>query len=187
MYSHSMALSTSDARRPLVTASALHAFARSGYHGTTVADVAREARISPAYVFKLFPSKERLFVAALDECFVQVVRALEAGADAATDQTPLGILDQMGEAYADLIANRDLLLIQVHAQSVADVPEIRESLRAGLATVTQFAKTRTGAADADVQRFIAYGQLCHLIVTAGVDDLTADWALLVANGIRHPS
>ena len=58
-------LSTAEMRVPVVTASAVTEFARGGYHGTTIADVARAARISPAYVFKLFPSKERLFVVAL--------------------------------------------------------------------------------------------------------------------------
>jgi AcrR family transcriptional regulator len=181
-----MVLSTSDARRPLVAAGALRAFARGGYHGTTIANVATEARISPAYVFKLFPSKERLFVAALDECFSRMLDTLRDGADASADQSATGILDAMGGAYAELISDRDLLMMQVHAQSVADVPEIRESLRAGLASVTRFAKTRSGADDVDVQRFIAYGQLCHLIVTTGLDSVSDEWASLLTAGIRHP-
>ena len=81
-----MALSTSEARRPLVTSSALREFARGGYHRTTIADVARAAKISPAYVFKLFPSKEQLFVAALDECFARILATLAEGADAAQSQ-----------------------------------------------------------------------------------------------------
>ena len=53
-------LSTAEERRPLVIAAAITAFARMGYRGTTVADVGAGARISSAYVFKLFPSKEQL-------------------------------------------------------------------------------------------------------------------------------
>lgn len=179
-------LSTAEQRRPVVTAAALSRFADGGYHGTTVADVAREAEISPAYVFKLFPGKESLFVAALEACFDEILDTLTRGADDATDQTPSGILYAMGGAYAELIGDRRLLMLQVHAQSVADVPEIGNALRSGLARITTFAQTRSGASDDDVQRFIAHGQLCHLIVTAQVDGRTERWAEILAHGVRHP-
>jgi AcrR family transcriptional regulator len=179
-------LSTSELRRPVVAVSAMLEFARGGFHGTTVADVAREARISPAYVFKLFPGKESLFVAALEMCFARIVEAISAGADASADQSPDGVIDAMGLAYAELISDRTLLMLQVHAQSVADIAEVRQALRAGLATVTRFAKARSGASDDAIQRFIAYGQLCHLIVTAGIDDIPDEWAKMLSHGIRHP-
>ncbi|MFB2557357.1 TetR/AcrR family transcriptional regulator [Herbiconiux liangxiaofengii] len=180
-------LSTADVRRGAVVDSALTEFARSGYLGTSVATIATGAGISPAYVFKLFPGKEPLFVAALDECFRQVVGALETGASSAdAGSRPEHVLDRMGDAYASLIADRRLLMLQVHAQSAADVPEIRAALRRGLERVTLFAKTRSGADDADVQRFIAFGQLCHLIVTTGLDSDSAPWASLIAHGFRHP-
>lgn len=178
-------LSTSEVRRPLVAAAAVRQFARGGYHGTTIAEVAREASISPAYVFKLFPSKERLFVVALEECFAQIVAALSVGADRAEDQKPESVLDAMGGAYAELIHDRSLLMLQVHAQSVADIQEIGDALRAGLKLVTSFAKSRSGGTDGEVQRFIAYGQLCHLIVTARIEEMPDDWALLLSRGIRH--
>lgn len=180
-------LSTAELRVPVVTASAVQEFARGGYHGTTIADVARAARISPAYVFKLFPSKERLFVAALEDCFRQIVESLSIGADESGSTDPDEILDAMGGAYAQLISDRSLLMLQVHAQSVADIPEIGHALRAGLASVVRLAKTRSGASDAAVQRFIAYGQLCHLIVTTGTDDVPDEWASIVSAGIRHPA
>jgi AcrR family transcriptional regulator len=186
MSERSSILSKAEVRRPAVAASAVREFARGGFHGTTIADVARGAKISPAYVFKLFPSKERLFVSALDECFVQIVAALAQGADGAEDQSPDAVLYAMGNAYAELIQDRALLLLQVHAQSVAEVPEVGDALRAGLARVTNFAKDRSGASDSAVQRFVAYGQLCHLIVTARIEDVPESWARLLSDGIRHP-
>lgn len=186
MAARSPILSTADIRRPLVAAAALAAFARSGYHGTTVANVAQEAKISPAYVFKLFPRKEQLFVAALDACFERIIEALSDGADAAASPSASDALEAMGDAYADLIRDRALLMLQVHAQSVAEIPEIGDALRAGLARVTEFVRQRSAGSDDDVQRFMAYGQLCHLIVTARVDDSDADWAKLLTRGMRHP-
>ncbi|WP_426519989.1 TetR/AcrR family transcriptional regulator [Diaminobutyricibacter sp. McL0618] len=179
-------LSTADARRDTVITSAIQVFATNGYLGTPIAAVAEHARISPAYVFKLFPGKETLFVAALDRCFELIEESLARGAEEAGAQTPSEILFAMGGAYADLIGDRSLLLLQVHAQSVAEIPEIGDSLRRGLARVTRFARDRSGAGDAAVQRFIAYGQLCHLIVTAGLEKIPEDWAQLLTDGIRHP-
>ncbi|WP_223693102.1 TetR/AcrR family transcriptional regulator [Leifsonia poae] len=179
-------LSTADERRETVIASAIEVFGRSGYLGTPISAVATHANISSAYVFKLFPGKETLFVAALERCFDLIEQALEAGAAAGAEPTPAGILDAMGGTYAELIADRSLLMMQVHAQSAADVPEIRASLRRGLARITRFAKTRSGASDDDVQRFMAIGQLCHLIVTTGIEAEASDWARILTAGIRHP-
>ena len=179
-------LSTAEQRRPVVTDAALRRFSQRGLHATTVADVAGEARISPAYAFKLFPRKETLFVAALELCFDRILEALSEGADAAASQTPEDVLDAMGDAYAHLIQDRTLLMLQVHAQSVAEVPEIGSALRAGLSRITTFAKDRSGASDEAVQRFLAYGQLCHLIVTAGLDEIPDEWAQILTRGIRHP-
>lgn len=186
MSERSSILSTAEVRRPIVAVSAMRAFARGGYHGTTVADIAREAKISPAYVFKLFPGKEQLFVVALEQCFTEILAAIQEGADASADQSPGAVLDAMGAAYAELIADRTLLILQVHAQSIADIPEVRAALRAGVKAVTTLAKSRSGASDKAVQDFIAYGQLCHLIVTAGIEDVPESWARLLSEGIRHP-
>lgn len=178
-------LSTSDARREAVVDAAIAEFATSGYHGTPISTVAAHAGISPAYVFKLFPSKVELFVAALDRCFELVEQSLATGARRAAAGNPDAILYEMGGAYAELIADKRLLMLQVHALSAADVPEIAAGMRRGLARVTEFAKSRSNAADEQVQRFIAFGQLCHLITTLGLDSQDDQWASLLSQGIRH--
>ena len=179
-------LSTFGQRRTAVIYSAIAVFAKSGYLGTPIAAVAKHAKISPAYVSKLFPSKEELFVAALEHAFQKIQGALAGSADRSADQTPNAILMAMGGAYAALIADRDLLMLQVHALSVADVPEIGKAFRKGLQRIATFVKTRSGAPDEAVQRFFAYGQLCHLITTVSLNDSTAAWARMLTTGIRHP-
>ena len=179
-------LSTAEARRKTVLDSAVLIFAQSGYLGTPIAAVAEQAQISTAYVFKLFPSKEALFVATLELCFHRIQAALQRGADVSPDQNPDGVLWAMGGAYAELISDRSLLMLQVHAQSASDQPEIAAALRKGLQEVVTFVQTRSGASDEAVQRFMAYGQLCHLTVTAGLLDDTAPWARMLTSGLRHP-
>ncbi len=178
--------STADARRAAVVRHAVSVFARSGYWATPITDVAQAAKISPAYVFRLFDSKLGLFVAALDHCFTRIIEALDAGVDRAPDGDPATVLAFMGDAYARLIADRDLLMLQVHALSAVDVPEIAEAMRQGAARVVTFAQQRSGAPDAAVQEFIAYGQLCHLIVAIGLDGRPEPWSRLLTANMSHP-
>ncbi|MEU2034413.1 TetR/AcrR family transcriptional regulator [Nocardia amamiensis] len=187
MTTRRVTLSTSDARREAVVDAAITKFAETGYHGTPINTVASAAGISPAYVFKLFPSKVELFVAALDRCYELVERSLATGAARVPGGDPEKVLHEMGGAYAELIADKSLLMLQVHAQSAADIPEIADAVRRGLQRVTDYAKTRSDATDDQVQRFMAYGQLCHLITTLGLDDNEGNWASILTAGIRHPN
>lgn len=168
----------------MVISFAVECFAAGGWAGTTFADVAAAAGISAAYVVKLFPTKEQLFVAALTACFDRIEQVLRQVASTASGD-PAAVLDRMSDAYAQLIADRPVLMMQVHAQSAAAIPAIGEALTSGLERLTVLVSTTTGADDAAVQRFMAYGQLCHLIVTTRIDQLDTPWARLLSNGIRH--
>jgi len=178
--------STAEARRSEVLSQAVSVFARLGYHATPVTSVAAAAGISEAYVFRLFHGKLGLFVEAADACYERIVAALEAGARRADGDGPDAILAAMGSAYADLIADRDLLLFQVQAQSVTDIPEVREAVRRGYGRIARFVLTRSGCTDQQVQQFFANGQLCHLIVTADLHDVDEPWARALTAGFRHP-
>lgn len=54
-------------RRTQILAAALTCFARSGYHTTTMADVAAEAGVSKGTPYLYFPSKEALYVTLFEE------------------------------------------------------------------------------------------------------------------------
>ena len=92
----------------------------------------------------------------------------------------------MGGAYAELIADRDLLKLQVHALSAADDPAIATAVRAGTARLVRRAQALSGGSDAAVQRFIAWGQLCHLVVNLDLTETGDDWARILSHGLRHP-
>jgi AcrR family transcriptional regulator len=181
------ARSTAEARRATVVSRAVSVFARTGYHATPVTEVAAAAGISQAYVFRLFDGKLGLFLAALDHCYDQIVRTLRRSAEGLPAATAAEILDQMGDDYAALIADRDLIMLQVHAQSASDVPEIRDATRRGISSIVAVARELSGGTQAQVQQFIALGQLCHLIVAAGIDEVDEPWARTLTRGMRHPT
>jgi AcrR family transcriptional regulator len=177
--------STAEARRAVVVARAVEVFARTGYHATPVTDVAAAAGISQAYVLRLFDGKLGLFVAALDHCYEQIRQTLHRSAEKLPAASATQILDQMGDDYAELIADRSLIKLQIHAQSASDVPEIREATRRGIASVVTLARELSGGTQAQVQQFIALGQLCHLIVAADLDEVDEPWARTLTRGMRH--
>ena len=181
-----MPRSTAEDQRQRIVGHAVAGFSRAGYHATPVAEIAETSGVSTAYVFRLFPGKLGLFVAAVDDCYAQVVDALVAGGESSTSSDPADILEAMSTAYIELIRDRNLIALQVQAQAACDVQEIRDAVRRGLASIVR-AVTRVSGAEPDaVQRFIAYGQLCHLIVQADLGSLTDSWAETVSAGIRHP-
>ncbi|PPI00419.1 TetR family transcriptional regulator [Rathayibacter sp. AY1B7] len=177
--------STAEAQRERITAAALHVFARTGYAATPITEVAAEAGVSPAYVFRLFPGKLGVFVAAVDRCYEQVATTLAAAGEASPSSDPADRLEAMTVAYIDLIADRDLIMLQSQAQSACEVPEIREAVRRGISAVVRTVTVVSGADGPAVQRFVAYGQLCHLIVQTDLGGVDSEWARIVSDGIRH--
>ncbi|MBP1239862.1 AcrR family transcriptional regulator [Frigoribacterium sp. PvP120] len=179
--------STADAQRERVTAAAVRVFAHRGLYATPVADVAAEASVSPAYVFRLFGDKEGLFVAAVRSTYARVADAMTQAGEQSSATDPRDLLAAMTDAYVALIADRDLILMQAHAQAASNAPAVRGAVREGLAAVVAAVSDGSGAGPADVQRFIAYGQLCHLIVQTDLDSVPASWAATLTAGISHPS
>ena len=182
-------LSTAEQRRPAVLEAAVRAFAQTGYRGTTVAEVAAEAGISPAYVFRLFEDKQTLFIAALNHCLEQIQEVLEKGAAEATLNSPEAVLGAMGLAYARLIADRKLLMMQIHALAASSEPAIQKTLQGGYQTLTEFVSERSQADPRAVQHLFAYGQLCHLVTAVGlIDDETVGaqaWAQTLVGDLKH--
>src|SRR5918996_99155 len=59
--------------RLALLAAAIERFARDGYRGTSVAEIARDANLSGTAAYAYFPNKEALFLAAVDEDAAAVI------------------------------------------------------------------------------------------------------------------
>src|SRR5262245_21812368 len=128
MASDSRVRSTAGERREEVLAAAARVFSATGYHATSVSSVASAAGISEGYVFRLFGDKQKLFTAALSRCYDRIVETLGAGADGAASKRPKAVLDAMAVAYAKLIAERELLMLQVQALAAVGDPVVRAEM-----------------------------------------------------------
>ncbi len=107
---------TADERRAEVLKAAVAEFALHGLYGTSTEMIAKRIGISQPYIFRLFPSKKELFLAAVDQCFDRVEAAFRnAAQEAATSPEPgahavtspvEARLHAMGHAYLRLMAKR---------------------------------------------------------------------------------
>ncbi|RZS44755.1 TetR family transcriptional regulator [Herbihabitans rhizosphaerae] len=178
-------LSTADERRETVLRTAIGAFAARGYYGTTTTEVAKAAGISQAYVYRLFPDKEALFVAVIEHCSLRIREVFADAAAAANGSDPAAVLHALGGAYARLIVDKDLLLVLTQAKCAASEPAIGAAIRDTYAKEVEYVRAVSGADDAAIQNFFARGLLCNALIAMGVDQVDAPWARTLLAGIRH--
>ncbi len=72
-------------RREAILAAAKRVFAKKGYHATTIADVAKAARISYGSVYWYFDSKDALFHALMDSEELALRRHIDAALEGVED------------------------------------------------------------------------------------------------------
>src|SRR6266566_6146565 len=163
---------TADERRETVLEAALTEFAASGLHGTSTEDVARRAGISQPYLFRLFPTKKALFLALVERCFRRVADAFTA---AAQDRVGEEALEAMGDAYEELLKDRTLLLLQMHAYAACDDPDIRAAARTGFRSLWELVERLTGLPFDRVVEFFAMGMLMNVAAAMDLPAVDERW------------
>ena len=84
---------TADARREQILSVALDEFARSGFHSTSMNDIAEAAGVTKPVLYQHFDSKRDLYLALLDEVGDRLLTSIAEATSQATDgksQTELG-------------------------------------------------------------------------------------------------
>jgi AcrR family transcriptional regulator len=166
--------STAAKRRTEVIAAALSEFAVTGLHGTSTEAIARRAGISHAYLFRLFGTKKSLFIAVAQGCFERIRATFERAAQGATPEARLAA---MGQAYREMLSDRELLLAQMQLYAACADPDIREITRAGFDGLRAEVARLSGASGEEIHAFFAHGMLLN--VAASMDfpalDDPASW------------
>jgi AcrR family transcriptional regulator len=116
-------------RRKQILKCAVKVFARSNYKTTRVADIAKEAGISEAAIYKYFPKKEDIFLEILEHISKRVI--IVWGEQFVPRENALKIIETMGVAYYKrMIKHPDELKLQFQAISEIDNPRIAKRLKA---------------------------------------------------------
>lgn len=171
---------SADARRQQVLRAAVAEFAIYGLHGTSTEQIAKRVKISQPYIFRLFPSKKDLFLAAVDQCFDRVEAAFRAAVD---DPAQLGHvsthhhlekapvdarLHAMGHAYAGLLGERELLLFQMQAYAACSDEQVRRRVRHRWEQLVNLVGELSGASRGDITVYFARGMLMNVVASMGM-------------------
>ncbi len=163
------ARSTAAKRRTELLAAAITEFAVAGLHGTSTEAIAQRAGISHAYLFRLYGTKKQLFVACCERCFE---RTLETFTAAANGATPMERLESMGQAYTEMLANRELLLAQMQLYAACADPDIRDVARRGFQMLRTEVARLSGSTGAELYDFFARGMLINVAASMDFPDLS---------------
>ncbi|MEU8777755.1 TetR/AcrR family transcriptional regulator [Streptomyces sp. NPDC048606] len=166
-----MARMSAEERRESVIRAAVREFARGGYHGTSTEAIAKRVGVSQPYLFRLFPGKQAIFLAAAARC-METTR--EAFAGAAEGLEGEEALDAMAGAYTRLIAEDPHVLqmqlqmyVTVAAAEAAGDHELGELVRAGWLELWDTVAVPLGGDVKGVTSFMALGMLINTLSAMG--------------------
>lgn len=111
---------SADERRESVVRAAVVEFARRGYVGTSTASIARRVGVSQPYLFRLFPDKRAIFLAAAKRGTDDIRKGFERVGEGLGPQEAHAA---MSAVYVDLVADRDWLLFQMQMYVAVSVAE----------------------------------------------------------------
>jgi AcrR family transcriptional regulator len=175
---------TAAERREAVLAAALVAFAHGGLHGTSTEDIARAAGISQPYLFRLFGTKKKLFVATVERCMADTLELFRA---AAGDLRGDDALEAMGQAYTAMVTgDRTRLLAQLQAYAAADDADVREAIRTGFGSLHLFVETVSGLDSEAVTRWFGAGMLLNVVAAMDLWGSREPWATRLLEGLLGP-
>ena len=171
---------SAEERRESVIRAAITEFARGGYAGTSTEVIARRVGVSQPYLFRLFPNKQAIFLAAATRCIEELRAAFEKATDGVP---PEQVHDALGAEYRRLLADRDQLLMQMQvyvtvaaAESAGVDSEVGEVLRAAWVELWDWVHLRMGADARETTDFMAYGMLINVLVAMGFPGAHRVWA-----------
>jgi AcrR family transcriptional regulator len=174
-------LQTAEDRREAVLQAAMPVIAARGIHASPTAEIAKNAGISHAYLFRLFPTKTDLAVAVVERANQRIYDAFAAAA-ASVDGSGEEKLHAMGIAYSELLEDRELLLVQLHSHAAAAEDEtIRATARKGFARLVEIVERESGLDTTTVGRFFATGMLMNVMAALDAGSLDEHWADVLAN------
>jgi AcrR family transcriptional regulator len=166
---------TAGERRHEVVRAAVAEFAQGGLDGTSTEDIARRAGISQPYLFRLYPNKKALFVAAVESAFERVTDVMERAAKGLDDEAAL---EAMGDAYTVLLEDRDLLLVQLHAYAACSDPDIRAATRRCFRRLWSTISGLSGIGGERLTMFFGMGMLLNVAAAMDLDEVEQEWAQL---------
>jgi TetR/AcrR family fatty acid metabolism transcriptional regulator len=172
-------------RQRVILEAAIRAFSRQGYHGCTVAQVAREAGIADGTLYLYFHGKEDLLISAFRFVLEGLLARLDAATATATD--PIARLRLLVELHLGMMEDdRDLasfLQFQLRQPDEGIRHAIAEPLAAYARRIEAILEEgkAAGAIRADVST-----RVMRRVIFGAVDETVSAWLLRPEPGALRP-
>ncbi len=163
---------TAAERRDDLVAAAISEFAGAGLAGASTEAIARRAGISHAYLFRLFPTKRTLFLAAVDAAFGHVLATFERAEAQRAKREPFQ--RALGNSYTALIEDRKELLFTFHAYAACGDEDIRGVVEAHYMEIFEWVRLTGGLSADETRLFMSAGLLIAVGAAIGNDRLSPD-------------
>ncbi len=171
---------TAEERREAVIEAASTAFAQGGLHGTSTEDIARVAGISQPYLFRLFGTKKKLYIATVERCMEDTLQTFREASEGLHGEEALRA---MGRAYVEMVkSDRNRLLGQLQAYAACEDPDVREAMRAGYRHLFEFVEAKSGAPQETVSGWFANGMLLNVVASLDLWTDPEPWARRMIEG-----
>lgn len=166
-----MARMSAEERRESVVRAAITEFARGGYNGTSTEAIAKRVGVSQPYLFRLYPNKRAIFLAAAERCLEDTHQVFMTAAEGLEGEEAL---HAMAAAYQRLIvddADKLLMQMQIYAAIAAAEAsgdhEFGETVRAGWGRMWDDLHIVLGGDLGETTTFLAYGMLVNTLASLG--------------------
>ncbi|MBT2210344.1 TetR/AcrR family transcriptional regulator [Actinomadura sp. NEAU-AAG7] len=153
---------SAEERREMAIEAALVEFGQTGYNGTSTSVIAERVGVSQPYLFRLFPTKRALFLAAAERCFDDIEAMMR---DAAGGLYGVEALRAMSTAYRWTLSERPVLLrfqLKLYAAAVHD-EEVSRLGHVRWARLWRLITELSGGEPEEVLRFVAVGLLANVL------------------------
>jgi AcrR family transcriptional regulator len=169
---------TADERRAEIVRAALTEFAAGGYAGTSTESIARRVGVSQPYLFQLFGTKRELFLATVRHGFERTrLVFVDAARRGRLEDPACDVLERMGFAYMELLADRDLLRVQLQAYAACGDDDVRTVVREEFTRLHRTVRDESGASPEALHHFFAEGMLLNVAAAMELGGHPKEWSL----------
>jgi AcrR family transcriptional regulator len=172
---------TADERREAVLEAASREFSGKGLHGASTDAIARDAGISQPYLFRLFGTKKELYLATTARKMEETYQVFERASRGKSGQEAL---QAMGEAYTELIEDRERLLLMLQCFAGCEDDDVREGVRKVWSDLVELAERASGEPPEVISAFFAKGMLLNVMNAMQLFEDPTPWGDRLIAGCR---
>ena len=163
---------TAEERREAVLEAAAREFSRKGLHGASTDAIAKDAGISQPYLFRLFGTKKELYHVTATRKMEEVYQLFERASRGKSGEEALHAI---GDAYTELIEDRERLQLMLQCFAGCDDPEVREGVRQVWRDLVELVERASGESPEVISAFFAKGMLLNVLNAMQLSEDPTPW------------